>query len=98
MKVMIECVACSLKMSTCQRSQSSRQSERGHCTSMSSSVPGENDITLMPKYLVHGLQAGLQAGSALRLRQCLVLQLPECVVALLHKHVLCVAAGHLKLV
>ena len=50
-----------------------------------SSTPGEDGIALMPKHLVHGLQARLQAGSALRLRQRLVLQLPESIVTLLHK-------------
>ncbi len=60
----------------------------GYCVSMSSSAPGENDIALMPKHLVHGLQAGLQAGSALCLCQRLILQLPERIVALLHNRTL----------
>ena len=42
----------------------------------------------MPKHLVHGLQAWLQAGSALRLCQRLILQLPERIIALLHMRVL----------
>ena len=50
---------------------------------MSSSAPGEYSVALMPEHLVHGLQAWLQAGSALCLRQRLIFQFPERIVALL---------------
>jgi hypothetical protein len=47
-------------------------------------APCEDDIAFVAKHLVHGFQAGLQPGSALCLRQRLILQIPESIVALLH--------------
>ena len=49
----------------------------------------------MPKHLMHGLQARLQAGRALYLCQRLILQFPECIVALLRMCMLLVLVeGH----